>query len=271
MQMGNTSTSRSKASLDDALANVPAKFRPKVVKTFLDVKKNMAEGKDESAGLAAGKFCEVVLRLLQNEILGSFMPFNQSIGNFADECRKLITSPNNKVAESLRVVMPRGLVFIYTLRNKRGVGHIGGDVDANRIDSMTSGRVCDWIICELIRVYHKLSLEEAQDVVDSLAQRNIPDIWSVGGKKRILRKGLRFKDQVLLICYSDPDNSIFAEDIFSWVEYSDLAVFKSKVLAPLHKERLIEYDRESELVTISPLGIKDVEERILKAAVSPTK
>jgi len=45
-------------------------------------------------------------------------------------------------------------------------------------------------------------------------------------------------------------------------------MFKKKVLTPLHKERLVEYDRETESVTISPLGIKEVEENILKPGVS---
>ena len=42
-----------------------------------------------------------------------------------------------------------------------------------------------------------------------------------------------------------------------------MGVFKSKVLTPLHKERLIEYDRDALTVTISPLGVKLVEDTIL--------
>ena len=47
----------------------------------------------------------------------------------------------------------------------------------------------DWIVCELIRVYHGLSLEEAQDLVDAISVKNIPAIWEVAGKKRVLKKG----------------------------------------------------------------------------------
>jgi len=160
--------------------------------------------------------------------------------------------------------MPRALVFVYTVRSKRGIGHVGGDVDANHIDAMTSARICDWVVCELIRIYHKLSLEEAQDLVDGLAPRDIPEIWNVAGKKRVLRRGLEFKQQVLLLCYQEPEHAVLSEDLFSWVEYSYLPMFKKSVLGPLHKKRLIEYDRDAETVTISPLGIREVEERILK-------
>jgi hypothetical protein len=51
-------------------------------------------------------------------------------------------------------------------------------------------RNADWVICELIRVFHGLSLEEAQVIVDAIAMRELPDIWAVAGKKRVLKKGL---------------------------------------------------------------------------------
>jgi hypothetical protein len=59
-----------------------------------------------------------------------------------------------------------------------------------------------------------------------------------------------------------------SEDLFSWVEYSHFAMFKRAVLTPLHKNRLVEYDKDTEAVTISPLGIKEVEEKVLKPNVT---
>lgn len=44
-------------------------------------------------------------------------------------------------------------------------------------------------------------------------------------------------------------------------------MFKKSVLTPLHKARMIEYDEESETVVISPLGIREVEETILKPVI----
>lgn len=263
-----SSPTKNKSPLEVALASVAFPFRPRIIKHFIEVKKRFAEGKDEPVGLAAGKFCESVLRFLQQQIGGQYTPFSSQIGNFGDECRKLISSSNAGVPESLRVVMPRALVFVYAIRNKRGIGHVGGDVDANRIDAMTIARTCDWIICELIRVYHSLSLEEAQDLVDGLAHRTIPDIWHVGGKKRVLREDLDFKQKVLLLCYQEAESAVLWEDLFAWVEYSDQSMFKKAVLSPLHKRRWIEYDVDNGTVTISPLGVKEVENGILKSVIS---
>ena len=83
----------------------------------------------------------------------------------------------------LRLVIPKAVSLLYTLRNKRGIGHVGGDVDANAIDGVTIARVADWIVCELIRVFHKMSLEEADALINSLASRNIPDVWEVAGRR----------------------------------------------------------------------------------------
>jgi hypothetical protein len=226
------------------------------------LKRDHAAGRYESAGIAAGKLCEVVLRILQQKVTGTFIPFGTKITNFRDDCRKLETSPFGVAVESLRIVIPRGLNFLYTMRNKRGIGHVGGDVDANRIDSATLARLADWIVCELVRVYHSLSLEEAQDLLDALALRELPDIWEVGGKKRVLLKGLTAGQKVLLFLYSEPSSFVLSEDLCSWVEYSQTSLFKRNILRPLHKNRLIEFDEESEVVYLSPLGVKEVEETI---------
>jgi len=149
------------------------------------------------------------------------------------------------------------------LRGKRGIGHVGGDVEANQIDAETLLRTCDWVICELIRIHHDLSLEDAQDLVDAIAVRTIPDIWEVAGKKRVLRTDLSFKDKVLLLLYSDPQSGVFVEDLFEWSKHSNFTVFKRDVIHHLHGALLVEYDKESEIVYISQLGTKRVEENIL--------
>ncbi len=263
--------SKSESSLDAALKNVDQEFRTKLIDEYLGVKRSLVEGRDEAVGMSAGKFCEVVLRFLQHEVHGTYTPFGQSINSFANECRKLIEARGGTAPESLRVVMPRALVFIYTIRNKRGIGHVGGDVDANRIDAMTIARSCDWVTCELIRVFHGLSLEEAQDIVDGLSIRTMPDVWDVAGKKRVLRNDLSAKQKVLLLSHQSMDGAILVEDLCDWIEYSNIGVFKSKVLTPLHKERLIEYDRGALTVAISPLGVKQVEESILKPQATSIK
>ncbi len=259
------STRRPESPLEQALAGIPTQFRKRLITAYENLKRDHAEGRYEGAGLAAGKFCEVVLRLLQHAVTGSNTPWGVRVANFADECRKLVASPAGSAVESLRTIVPRAVVFMYAMRNKRGIGHVGGDVEANQIDSATLARLADWTVCELVRIYHGLSLEEAQDLVDNLAARSLPDIWLVGGKKRVLRDGLSVSQQVLLLLYSDPSSFVLAEDLCNWVEYSQPSMFKRNVLRPLHKKRLIEFDEESGVVYLSPVGARNVELSIFKS------
>jgi hypothetical protein len=260
-------TPKPKSPLHDALANVPTDFRNRITKSYLELKARQVEGKHDAAGLSAGKLCETVIRLLQFQLGKSVTPFGQQLSNFAGECDSFAQLPKTSGNESLRIVIPRALNYLYTLRNKRGIGHAGGDVDANAIDIATIARVADWILCELIRIYHDLSLEDADALVSSLSSRDIPDIWEVGGKKRVLRSDLDFKQKTLLLLYTSIESAILVEDLYSWSKYSTLAMYKKSVLGNLDSNNLVEYDRETNTVIISPLGVKCVEEEIIRTPI----
>lgn len=262
-------TPKPKSPLQDALAKVPADYRNRIINSYFDLKSRHAEGKFDAAGVSAGKLCETVIRLLQHELKKTVTPFGQQIANFAGECDSFAQVPKTLANESLRIVIPKALSYLYTLRNKRGIGHACGDVDANAIDGATIARVADWIVCELIRIFHSMSLEDADALVASLSTREVPEIWEVGGKKRVLRDDLDFKQKTLLLLYSSVDSAVLAEDLFSWTKYSNFAVYKKKVLGLLDATNCIEHDRDSDTVIISPVGIKYVEENILHRPASP--
>jgi len=257
------STKNPSPALEKALANVSSLFRAKIIQAYLELKRNCSEHRYEAAGLSTGKYCEVIIRLLQQIVLGTYTAFGKHISNFTDECQKLIQAPAIAGNESERIVIPRALAYLYTMRNKRGIGHVGGDIDANAIDSATMARAADWVMCELIRINHGLSLEEAQDIVDGISIRQLPTVWEVAGKKRVLKDGLKTKDQALLLLYSCVESAVLVEDLCSWVEYSNPHVFKNKVVAELHKARLIEHDKETDSVFLSPKGADYVEKTLL--------
>lgn len=254
-------------TVDQALAGVDDIFRKKVIDSYKEIKnrysKSLYSLEYDSTGLSVGKFCETILRLLQHKLTGTFTDFGVQINGFDDECKKLTQTPKSAGNESERIIIPRSLQYLYTLRNKRGIGHVGGDVEANKIDTETIVRVSDWVICELIRINHKLSLEEAQAIVDSISEKAIPEVWTVAGKKRVLSNGLDAKEKLLLILYQSTENYEFAEDLFNWVEYSHFPMFKKAVLGQLHKKKLIEYDTETDTVHLSPTGTIEVERKIL--------
>lgn len=257
------STSPSEKVLDAALAGIRSEIRSRLISAYLRVRTAYANGNFDNVGQRAGFFCECVLRALQDQLTGTFTPFGVPLPVFHDECVRLQSSPKSAGPESIRVIVPRAVDFLYTLRNKRGIGHIGGDVDANQIDAATCRRVCDWCVCELLRVYHQLSLEEAQSILDSLAVRELPQIWRVGGKRRLLNHELDYKSHVLVLLHGEVDGTALVEDLFEWVEHPRMSNFTSRILDTLHQKRLIEFDRETGTVVLSPKGAEKVEREIL--------
>lgn len=257
------STRAADPALEAALSALPDPFKGRVISSYVGVRSAFLEGNHDACGLRAGHFAEAVLRFLQHHLTGSSIPFGTKIGNFIDECAKLQRLPKTAGDESLRVLIPRALDFLYSLRNKRGIGHVGGDVDANQIDAATAVRVADWCVCDLIRLFRSISLEEAQAILDAISVRQLPHVWSVVGRKRILNTSLDYRSQTLLLLHADAQTGLPAEDLYQWTEHSNYTYFKRDVLRALHKARLVEYDQETQMVIISPTGVKRVEEELL--------
>ena len=254
--------------LDTALNSIPKKFRTRIIGAYLEIKKRQTEAahsdNTDSVGISTGKFCESVIRFLQHELTGNSVAFGKHIPNFADACRLLITTPTSAGTETLRIIVPRALVFIYTMRGKRGIGHVGGDIESNLIDMATIVRVSDWVMCELLRVFHNLPLEKAQALLDSLATKDLPMVWGIDGRHRVLNPKMNHKNKVLLLLYSNEYSSALSEELHDWVEHPNMSNFRRDVLRPLHKLKLVEYNEEDEIVYISPTGISEVENNILK-------
>jgi hypothetical protein len=264
MTRGNTSTKRSSQALEQALATVPEPFRSRLIDKYLAVREAFAGGDFDTVGLRSGVFAETLLRLLQQLLTGSHTAFGTPLASFEDECSKLQHLPKSAGHESLRLILPRAVSFIYTIRNKRGIGHVGGDVEANGIDAATCVRVADWCLCELVRLHHGFSLEEAQALVDTIVVREVPKVWAVAGRKRVLDTSLDYRSQALLLLYANAEGAVLAEDLQDWVEYPDNSKFRSRVLLTLHRERLIEWDDENGAIELSPKGALYVEQRILR-------
>jgi len=249
--------------LQRALGTLPATLRRRVIKAYADLKTRALEGEFDAIGVRAGKLAEVLLRVLQHSLTGTFTPLSTKLGNFKRECELLEKTATTAGPDGLRVLMPRALSFLYTLRNKRDFGHAGGEVDANEIDAVTATRLADWCICELVRVSQNIPFEDAQAICDAIAQRQLPEVWNVLGRKRVLDTSLSYREQTLLLLYSELETGIPTEDLFDWTEHANKARYRRDVLKRLHTTRLIEWDRETEMAILSPTGVEQVESSIL--------
>lgn len=151
---------------------------------------------------------------------------------------------------------------MYEVRNNRNVGHVGGDVDPSHMDAVCVLQMSKWLIAELIRILHKQDVDEAAALVDALVEREMPIVWSVGDKLRVLDPKMSMKNKSMILLHAA--SGIVAEsDLVDWVEHSNASVFRRDVLRPAHKSKLIEYDQAAHTVQISPLGVEYAEKLLV--------
>lgn len=248
-------------------SGIPSGLRDPLLASFAEIVQNYAEHRWEPAELNGGKFCEVAFSILDGSIKGTFPERPSKPSNMVQACRDLEAVPANATRpgdRSLRILIPRVIPALYEIRNNRGVGHVGGDVDPNFLDATAVHSMSSWVLAELIRIFHAVSTKEAQETVDILIERKHPLIWEFENTRRVLAPRMSKGDQALVLLHAKPA-WVAEKDILGWVEHSNSNVFREDILKPLHKLRMLEYDEKQHRVRISPLGVKDVEDRILKA------
>jgi hypothetical protein len=243
------------------LSGVPEGLREPLLNAYAEIMRNYRERRWEPSELNGGKLCEVVYSILRGHVDGRMPSRPQKPRNMVDSCRALENADASRFPRSIRVQIPRMLVALYEIRNNRGVGHVGGDVDPNEMDSKVVVEMAKWIMAELVRAFHNLTTDEATEVVETIVERTIPVVWLVDGRRRVLQLGLSKKDEALLLLYSS-SGGVSEAELLNWVEHSNPTVFRRDVLKKAHRERLIEYNAVTGTVRISPTGIAYVEKHL---------
>lgn len=254
---------------DKILAGIPAGLRDPLLESYKEIGRNYMERKWGPSELDGGKFSKVVYSIIDGSINGKFPAKPSKPSNMVKACRDLegLPASTTRIGDrSLRILIPRMLLGMYEIRNNRNVGHVGGDVDPNFMDATAVYAMASWVLAELVRIFHSVSTDEAQTVVNELVEQKHPLIWEVDGIRRVLDPDMNKTDQTLVLLYSKP-GWVSEKDLFKWVEYSKLTTFRQHVLSLLHDKRLIEYDQEQGRATLSRLGSEDVERRILKTRI----
>lgn len=233
-----------------ALSSIPAGLRDPLLEEYRSITQNYFEHRWSPSELSGGKFCEVVYTILDGHAKSAYANSPQKPRDFPSACRAL--ESNSGVPRSFQILIPRALPALYEVRNNRGVGHAGGDVDPNNMDATLVMSVCNWIMAELVRCFHNVPIAEAQSLVDTIAERRIPIVWEGVGTKRVLDTKLTLSEQILFLAGTSVV-PVKVDILISWADYENKAYFR-KLLADLHKKRLIEFSITVDTVLLLPPG-----------------
>ena len=243
------------------LALLPESLRDELLTAYAEILRNYRERRWEPSELNGGKLCEIIYSILNGHITGRFPKTASKPRNMVDACRAIENAPTS-FPRSIRIQIPRMLLALYEIRNNRGVGHVGGDVDPNHMDATCVVEISKWLLAELVRVFHDVSTEEATAVVDVLIERTLPIVWNVGENLRVLDPDMSMRDKTMMLLYHCRD-PVPESDLCHWVEHSNPSVYRRDILRKAHKAKLVEYNSGQGTVELSPLGIKQVEVMLL--------
>lgn len=243
------------------LSSIPTGLKDPLISEYNSILQNFLEHRWAPAELSGGKFCEIVYTILDGRAKSNYLPAPTKPSNFVDACRRL--ENNSGEPRSFQILIPRLLPALYEVRNNRNVGHVGGDVDPNQMDSIAVTQISGWIMGELVRVYHNVTTLEAQKAVSYLTERKLPLVWqTLDGVKRILNPKLPISDQ-LLILLGTSSGKLNTEEIIQWLDYSNHGYVK-RLYKKFHSERKIEYNESENTVELLPPGVLKLEELIKK-------
>jgi hypothetical protein len=138
-------------SVKSALSAIPDGLRSPLLAEYQSIVQNFAEHRWSPSELSGGKFCEIVFTILDGYAKSAYASAPKKPRAFDQACKLL--ENNSQVPRSFQILIPRLLPALFEVRNNRGVGHAGGDVDPNHMDAVFVLTSCNWIMAELVRVF----------------------------------------------------------------------------------------------------------------------
>lgn len=236
---------------------LPTEIVARLLDEYQGIKQQLALHKFRPSELNGGRFAECVLRLVQHLDNPPYTPFGKSLNS-----EGIIKSveKNTSLHESIRIHIPRTARILLDVRNRRDVGHVGGDVNPNFPDSLLIAHIADWILTEIIRLYYNCSIDNAQKIADSINEVNLPIVADIDGFVRVQNTNLDFRSKTLVILYHKNPVKVRDSALIKWTRYSNPSTFKRQILSKLDTDALIHY--ENELCTLLPKGIIYVEKHI---------
>lgn len=188
----------------------------KLLESFSDVQKNFYLDKHRYSGLEAGHFVESVRRFLELKLFGNYTPLDKDLPHFNEvELQKYAQKSGN---ESYRILIPRALFSIYTLRNKRGIGH-SSSTNASKIDTSYILSACKWVLAEIIRIESGANSKDCEQLILKIVDRDIPLVWKTDKFTAITDPALNTKQKCLI--YLLDQDGISLDDLKNLLQYTN--------------------------------------------------
>jgi hypothetical protein len=199
--------------------SLPAKLVDELLAAYEEAKQNFYFGGLRLSAVEGGRFCEAAFRLLEYVTTSRSTPLNRPLDT--DKLIQMLSQlPSAAHPDSIRIHIPRSLRVVYDIRNKRDAAHLADGIDPNLQDATLVVSVLDWVTAEFVRLYHGVTADQAQGIIETLVTRQVPAVQDFGGFLKVLSTRLKASEYVLLILYERANAGATYDEIESWVHPS---------------------------------------------------
>lgn len=237
-------------------AGLPQVLVDEVVDAFAEAKRRFYRDDLRPSAIEGGRFSEAVFRVLEWATTKKHVPLGKTLPSVD---KLLVALQNASGPDSVRLHIPRTLRLIYDIRNKRDVAHLGDGIDPNQQDASLVVRNMEWVLAELVRLYHHVSANEAHGMIADLVSKEVPLIQVFDGFPRVLGK-LQASDHVLVLLYWRGTQGATYGDLVAWVRPS-MRKNLQRTLRNLDAKDLIHLN--GALYVLTRLGERDAEKRAI--------
>lgn len=239
-------------------AGIPAELAAELLDAYSEAKKRYHLGDLRPNLVEGGRFSEAAFRILQWATdSGNFTPLGQSLPGVPTLLGHLAQRTAHD--ESLRLHIPRVLQGIYQIRNARNGPHLG-TINVNKMDATLVIHDMDWILAELVRLYHNVGPNEAQALVDDLVAKEVPAMQIFDGYPRIL-KDLSQPNHILVLLYWRGSAGASRAELSGWLPTRSAKSNLSANVKRLSERHLLHDDGSRIRITI--VGEQEVEAKRL--------
>jgi hypothetical protein len=194
-------------------AGIPAVLVTELLEAYSEAKRRFHLGDLRPNIVEGGRFSEAVFRILQWATdSGNFTPLGQALPGVPNLLNTLAQRTGHD--DSLRLHIPRVLQGIYQIRNTRNGPHLG-PINVNQMDATLVVHDMDWVLAELVRLYHNISANDAQALVDDLVAKEVPAIQVFGSYPKLLRN-VTLPEHLLILLYWRGEKGATRQELSTW-------------------------------------------------------
>jgi len=240
-----------------AAAGMPSELVDEVMAAFTEAKRRFYRDDLRPSEIEGARFSEAVFRVMEWAATQAYTPLGKDLPKVPTLMGKLEQATS--APESVRFHIPRTLRLIYDVRNKRDVAHLADGIDPNQQDATLVVRNMEWVLAELVRLYHSLPAKEAHALIVDLVSKDVPLVQVFDGFPRVL-KALKASDHQLVLLYWRGAAGANFEELHAWARASMRANLR-RTLKALDDKDLVHLQGNTYILT--HLGESDVEKRKL--------